>query len=62
MLNLSSTFWEKTVIEMLFAEESFAHLHKFLSKVKLYVSIKTTEVIQMNVSHKYIKKNMFSDC
>lgn len=45
MLNLSSTFWEKTVIEMLFAEESFAHLHKFLSKVKLYISIKTTEVI-----------------
>lgn len=42
MLNLSSTFWEKTVIEMLFAEESFAHLQKFLSKVKLYLSIKTT--------------------
>lgn len=61
MLNLSSTFWEKTVIEMLFAEESFAHLHKFLSKVKLYLSIKTTEVKQMNVSHKYIKENT-KDC
>lgn len=44
MLNLSSIFWEKTVIEMLFAEESLACLHKFLSKVKLYISIETTEV------------------
>lgn len=62
MLNLSSIFWEKIVIEMFFVEEFFVYLYKFFFKVKLYISIKIIEVIQMNVSYKYIKKNMFLDC
>lgn len=64
MLNLSSIFWEKIVIEMFFVEEFFVYLYKFFFKVKLYLSIKiiVIEVKQMNVSYKYIKKNMFLDC
>lgn len=44
MLNLSSIFWEKIVIEMFFVEEFFVYLYKFFFKVKLYLSIKIREV------------------
>lgn len=44
MLNLSSIFWEKIVIEIFFIEEFFVCLYKFFFKVKLYIRIKIIEV------------------